>query len=142
MRYILDASAAAKLFIREEGSEGVFRLVEGHIHRYLQLSAPTLIIYELGNVFWKHPEIDADKAHHFIMKFLDLNIELMNVHEDEEVLREICDISKNMNITFYDASYIALARRMKAKMITADERLKRSFPETATLIRELVSESA
>lgn len=56
MSYVIDASVAAKLFIKEDHSEEALKILDAHIRGYLRLSAPTLSVYELGNIFWK-PQI-------------------------------------------------------------------------------------
>jgi len=43
VRYIIDASVIAKLFINEDYSDKAIEVIEAHIHEYLSLSAPTLI---------------------------------------------------------------------------------------------------
>ena len=113
MSYVIDASVAAKLFIIEDYSDKAMEIINAHIRGYLSLFAPTLIVYELGNVFWKHPQITSEKARTFIKKFLDLQINLIDIYSDDELLKTACDISQSRDIPFYDASYIALAEKMR-----------------------------
>ena len=136
MSYVIDASVAAKLFINEDYSDKAAEIMEAYIHGYLSISAPTLILYELGNIFWKHPQITAEKAYEFIKRFLDLKLELVDVCSDEELLEKICSISKRKDITFYDASYIAIAQRDGTRLITADEEICNRMPEITTPLKE------
>ena len=77
-------------------------------------------MYELGNVFWKHPQITAEKARIFIKRFLDLKVTLIDIFSDNNLLKRSCNISKNEDITFYDASYIALAHKLKTSIASED----------------------
>jgi predicted nucleic acid-binding protein len=136
LRYVIDASVAAKLFIDEEYSDKAVELIEACIRGYLTLLVPTLIVYELGNVFWKHPQITAEKACMFLKSFLDLGITLVDVSSDYDLLKETCSISKSEDLTFYDAAYIAMARRNETRLITADEKICERIPDVAMLLRD------
>jgi len=137
VNYIIDASVAAKIFIKEDYTEKATDLMKAHIKGKLTLIAPTLIIYELGNIFYKHPHITSEKAYEYITKFLDLQTNLVNIHSNTETLREACTTSKSGKITFYDASYIALAKKLNTKLITADEEIWKKMPEHIILIKDL-----
>ena len=140
MSYVIDASVAAKIFIIEDYSDRAMEIINAHIRGYLSLFAPTLIVYELGNVFWKHPQITSEKARTFIKKFLDLQINLIDIYSDDELLKTACDISQSRDITFYDASYIALAEKNETKLITADVEICSKSPAIAVLIEKFKSE--
>jgi predicted nucleic acid-binding protein len=134
--YVIDASVAAKLFITEDYTEKATEIMEAHTGGTLAVLAPTLIVYELGNIFYKHPQITPRRAYEFITRFLDLQIDMINVYSDTELLKEAFNISKNKDVTFYDASYIALAEKTKTKLVTADEKIQNKAPNTTVLIRD------
>jgi len=134
--YVIDASVVAKCFIEEDYSDKALEVINAHVGRRLSLSAPSLIVYELGNIFWRHPRITAEKAYEFIEKFIDLQISLLDVWSDAELLKNACAISKNRNLTFYDASYLAMVERDGAKLITADEYLRNKMPNFVVLLKE------
>ncbi|MFQ6077086.1 MAG: type II toxin-antitoxin system VapC family toxin [Candidatus Bathyarchaeia archaeon] len=136
MSYVIDASVAAKLFIVEDDSDKAVELVDAHAKGYLSLSAPTLIVYELGNVFWKHPQITPERAHAFIKRFLNLQISLQNVYLDDDLLRSACELSESRGVTFYDASYMAMTERNRIKMLTADEEIHDKAPDITVLLKE------
>jgi len=48
----------------------------------------------------------------------------VDVWSDAELLKNVCAISKSRNLTFYDASYLAMVEKDGAKLVTADEYLK------------------
>jgi predicted nucleic acid-binding protein len=66
--------------------------------------------------------------------------ELKRLSIDNEIT-EILQIAIENNLTFYDASYIYLARKYRLKIVTQDQDLLR-FPESISvenLIKNLVS---
>jgi predicted nucleic acid-binding protein len=66
--------------------------------------------------------------------------ELKRLSIDNEIT-EILQIAIKNNLTFYDASYIYLARKYRLKIVTQDQDLLR-FPESISvenLIKNLVS---
>jgi len=134
--YVIDASVVAKCFIEEEYSDKALEVINAHVDGRLSLSAPSLIVYELGNIFWRHPRITAEKACEFIEKFLDLQISLVDVWSDAELLKNACATSKNKSLTFYDASYLTMVERDGTKLITADEYLRNKAPNLVALLKE------
>ena len=136
--YVIDASVVAKCFIEEDYSDKALEVINAHVGRRLSLLAPSLIVYELGNIFWRHPRITAEKACEFIEKFVDLQIGLVDVWSDAELLKNACAISKNRNLTFYDASYLTIVERDGTKLITADEYLRNKAPKYVMLLKEFL----
>jgi len=134
--YVIDSSVVAKCFIVEDYSDKAVEVMNAHVEGHLSLSAPSLIVYELGNIFWRHPRITPEKAYEFIEKFLDLQIGLVDIWSDAELLKNACTISRTRNLTFYDASYLAIVKREGAKLVTADEYLHNKAPNMVVLLKE------
>jgi len=134
--YVIDASVVAKCFIEEDYSDKALEVINAHVGRRLSLSAPSLIVYELGNILWRHPRITSEKACEFIERFLDLQIGLVDVWSDAELLKNVCAISKSRNLTFYDSCYLAMVERDGAKLVTADEYLRNKMPNFVVLLKE------
>ena len=134
--YVVDASVVTKCFIIEDQSEKATEVIDAHTKGYLSLSAPSLIIYELGNVFWKHPQISYEKTYMYIKRFLDLQIKLVDIWSDAEPLKNVCRTSEIRNVTFYDASYVGLAEENETKLITADAVLRDKAADVTVLLEE------
>lgn len=134
--YVIDASVVTKCFIIEDYSDKATETINAHIKGHISLSAPSLIIYELGNVFWKHPQVNPEKAYMYIKKFLDLQIKLIDIQSNNKILKTTFQISENRSVTFYDASYLALAKESKTKLITADEPLHKKAPSSTLLLKD------
>ena len=81
--------------------------------------------FELGNIVWKevllHKRISREEGLRllsFISKVLNtMNLEDVNCKETEE-------IALNYGITFYDASYVWLARKLDLPLVTEDNKLR------------------
>jgi len=134
--YVIDASVVAKCFIVEDHSDKALEVINAHVKGHLSLLAPSLIVYELGNIFWRHPRITSEKACEFIEKFLDLQIGLVDIWTDAELLKNACAISRTRNLSFYDASYLAMVERDGAKLVTADEYLRNKAPNLVVSLKE------
>jgi predicted nucleic acid-binding protein len=119
-KIVLDASVLVKLIVREEYSEKVLKLIETKIDGKVELFAPSLIIYEIGNVIWRHREIDTDSMHEYIKHISSLGIKFMDLAFEEEILDETCKLSKSKDLTFYDAAYVSIAKVIGTKLLTAD----------------------
>ena len=129
-KYLLDASALYPLILRLREKMVLF------VDRFVILD---LTLYEVGNIVWKEyhrgrirdPVLVATMFREVLRNVRELSIECS--------LPEIVELSVKNNITFYDASYIYVARRHGLRLVTEDVDLKK-FPEAISvdkLLREL-----
>lgn len=123
MKVVLDASILAKAIVKEHDSDRALKLLEAHSEGKIELVAPALILYEVGNVLWRH-KMDARTLCTYLTHFLSLGIELLDLHHEQEILEGACELSKTREITFYDACYLAVAKVRNINLVTADEELK------------------
>ena len=140
-KVVIDASVAAKWIIPGEPWEAQARTLKEKIASMeVEAYAPPLLLYEVASVILKSASagilklsdgIEALKA----MGHLGLNIQTTSWND----LAEILSIAAATKLTVYDAIYLHLSRKMKAKLITADSKLKkRGESVTATiLLKEL-----
>jgi predicted nucleic acid-binding protein len=124
MKVVLDASVLAKAMVNERDSDRALKLLEAHSEGKIELVAPALILYEVGNVLRGH-KMGAKTLCTYLTHLLSLGIELLDLHREQEVLVCACELSKTRDITFYDASYLAVAKARNIKLVTADEELKK-----------------
>jgi predicted nucleic acid-binding protein len=83
-------------------------------------------MHEVANSLWKafkRSRIAAEDTRAALESFEDLQIDLYELTATD-VTAEL-GIANKLEITCYDASYVALAEKLKAPLITADERLYR-----------------
>lgn len=153
----------AKLFVQEQDSDKVHRLFELVLNKPIHFGAPDILIYEVGNTLWKRRDLQTGEILERLVKLLDLDIDFYSVipsqrvrsglstkdeadfspplgaGENKTLLEMCCEISKKKEVTFYDAVYVALARQLGAKLITADEKMVNKF-DTSISIETVLSE--
>ncbi|NQE45092.1 Exonuclease VapC9 [ANME-1 cluster archaeon GoMg2] len=83
-----------------------------------------MLIYELGNVFWKHPAKSSEDVESDFKALFDIGLEFFDVR-DPGFLKFVFENGRKFGITFYDAVYVTLAMDEDCKLITADGRLQR-----------------
>lgn len=66
-------------------------------------------------------ELSIDRAAEALQDYKDLSLRL---HTHRPLLERIWELRNNFNT--YDAAYVALAERLNAEFLTADQRLARS----------------
>lgn len=81
----------------------------------------TLAVFEVGNVLKSHSTWDADR----IGAALDLLRELCGDPVDllPEDFRVAAALALEHNLSFYDASYVAVAQRLGRRVLSADRDL-------------------
>ncbi len=125
MKYVLDASVAARFLLNEELSDKAAKVLEDFLKGEIDVVAPSLVVYEVGNSLWKAVKlgfIEEEEAASALDTFLKLKV-WRELKESE--LLEAIFLSVSSNITYYDAVYMALAKSERAILLTADEELIR-----------------
>ncbi len=136
--FVVDASVAVKWVLPEIHTQAARRLL-GRPHQYF---APDLLFAEVGNVIWKkvrRRELPGDDARRLISDFARCAIDAVPCRA---LLPDAHSLAIASGRTVYDAMYLALAVRMKTRLITADERLcseVRQFPLLAPHVELLAS---
>ena len=118
---ILDASVILKWFLDETESNIALGLKESHVTGTFTIVAPDILIYEVGNALRYEPEFSPDEVNCCLEELYELNIDIIAPISD--IVNLITEIAYQKDITFYDASYIALAQSLNLQYITADEKL-------------------
>lgn len=120
MNVVLDSSVVAKWYFYEEQTEEAVKLRNLHIINQIQIAAPILLLFELGNIFVSRGLNKGDFAKNFQTL---LNFEINFVEVDLSLFQSIFAIAGKYNITFYDATYLATAKKLKCQLITTDKKL-------------------
>lgn len=126
-RYVVDASVAAQWLIPEPESPKALTLIERNIERLV----PDLIFSEIGNILWKRArrgDLSAERATEAVHRFGTIPLCVFPVAELMDLAYEI---AAGYDRSFYDSTYLALAVRQRATLLTADGRLVRSLEHTA-----------
>lgn len=139
--YVFDSSAIAVILRRLKGR--AVDIIRGR-------ATLDLARYELGNVIWKEYTIkrtitleEATDKVESLAKILDA-MEIDSI-ESEEDFKGVMELASRLKLTFYDASYLHVAKRMKSKLVTEDielyEKSKREGVKSMT-VSELLKEAS
>lgn len=136
--FVVDASVAVKWYVKEESRDRALRVIDDFLSELIDLQAPSLLLYELGNALRYHPgstDVDCADA---VKQTRDLGIAIHDL--DDSLIGMASMLSFREKITFYDAAYLALARNLNAALLTADKELFTQLSEEARSAAKLLEE--
>ena len=119
--FVVDASVAVKWYVYEELRDKALRLREDFLSESIDLEAPSLILYEVGNAIRHHPGATDSECASAVTQLRGLGIAIREL--DDSAIRIAAKIAFEEKLTFYDAAYLSLAKSIEAKLITADTEL-------------------
>ncbi len=122
--YVTDASVASRFLLVEDLSDKATLVLEDFLKEILDLKAPKLIIYEVGNTLWKAVKqgfITLEEAKQKLLYFLKLKIDFIELNEEESITA--LEWSAKNNMTYYDSVYIESCKKIGATLLTADNTL-------------------
>ena len=116
---VVDASALAAIAFQEADGLDVSQRLHGH-----ELHAPTLLRYEMANIFLKkirlYPQ-ERDRLFEQLSMSKDIDI---REHAVDQL--EVAALAETFKLSAYDASYLLLAQRLSAELVTLDKRLEQA----------------
>ncbi len=118
--YVVDASVILKWAVgdeREKDQREALNLLQNWVNGRAIVSAPPLWQYEVGNFLGREVPEEAEVK----MKLL-MNLHIRNVELSDTMYRQCFAWMRDFKITFYDASYLAVAHEIGAVLVTADEK--------------------
>jgi len=116
---VMDTSAAVEVVLQQESSENFVKLLT----KADLVLAPTLLITEVANVFWKYQKF-ADYPYDDCERAIDDSIALVDEYVNEaELYREAFNLGCMLDHPIYDMVYLVLARRNNAILLTMDKKL-------------------
>ena len=126
MRLVVDASVAVKWLVREEFSSIADEILNGQHELY----APGFMTLEVGNVLWR--KVRTGEIRRAEAGVLAADILEMGIHwvDDVEVCTDAVQLAADLDHPAYDCAYLALAHRIGATMVTADERFANAVAGT------------
>lgn len=137
-RYVVDASVILKWVLgddREADQGTALDLLAAWADGAAEITAPSLWQYEVGNFLGRQL---GEEAMEKMDSLLKLGIRVVNLNEN--MIRRCLGWMKQKGVTFYDASYLAVAFEIGATLITADQRFAKKMEEAdqICLLRDLV----
>lgn len=123
MSYVVDASVAVKWVVTEALSEEAAAL---QVHT---LIAPSLWLLECANVLWvkaRRGELSEEEAR---FRYRLIRESPVQVSPIEPLADAATDLAHRLDVTPYDAAYLALSRSRHLPLVTADRKLLRRVVE-------------
>jgi len=115
---VIDASALVKFILKEEDWNKVADFLKaGTI-------SVDLVIKETVNAIWKRvmrKEISLEEAKSMFEAMKEILNKAVIIENEMDYIDEAFEISIRRNVTVYDSLYIALAKKKKLELLTADE---------------------
>lgn len=138
---VLDASVVVKWWFSEDDvllADAAHTFLKAYHAGDLEIHAPDLLYAEVGNVLWKATRLrnwPPRAARQAVKDLVDLGL---SAHPLSGLLQSAFDLAVAYGITIYDATYLALARRLGVPCYTADRRLIRAVGDSIPEVQELV----
>ena len=115
---VIDTSVLVKFILKEEGWNKIADFLKaGTI-------SVDLVIKETVNAIWKRvmrKEISLEEAKSMFEAVKEILNKAVIIENEMDYIDEAFEISIRRNITVYDSLYIALAKKKKLELLTADE---------------------
>jgi predicted nucleic acid-binding protein len=122
---VVDASVVAKWVLPgEPNQENALKLKKDHVLGLVELHAPAFIVEEVANALWratKLKRLSQEDAKEALNALNDMKIILCE--SDWMMAAQSLAIACKHNIALYDASYLFLTDKIKAQLLTADNKL-------------------
>ena len=122
---MVDASVVAKWVLPgEPNQENALKLKNDHVLGIVELHAPAFIVEEVANALWratKLKRLSQEDAQEALNALNDMKIILYEL--DWAQAAQSLAIACKHNIALYDASYLFLTNKIKAQLVTADNKL-------------------
>jgi predicted nucleic acid-binding protein len=119
-RIVVDASVILKWVLgsdREPDHGCALRILDDWAADRIELMVPSLWEYEVGNILGRELRHEA-----FQKMMLLRNLGMIHEPLNEEMIGLCFQWMDQLAVTFYDASYLALAVVLEGRLVTADRR--------------------
>ena len=132
---VVDTSVVVKWYIPERHHEQARALRDAYLDGKFDLVAPALMPFEAVNALKYSGHYEGERLEEASESLPEYGIDLVPINKTSPV----AEIANTLDITVYDASYIALAQKLDTKVYTADgnllDGLEGDYSELADHIR-------
>ena len=120
---VIDTSVAMKWFFPEPGFKKALELKDKHIKGETSMYTRDLFLYEFTSAFknYSSQQIEEKDFSLAVSALMSLKIKFLSLRYQET--EELFLISRKLNISIYDGSFLLLAKQLKAPLYTADKKL-------------------
>lgn len=135
-KIVIDTSVLIKwVKTRDEELVKEARLLLSDIERQpLEVHVPALLLYEVGNILLLKTDLDIAGMNNALSRLEALPFAI--APPATPLLKRAARLGRELGVTFYDASFLALAVELDCPFVTADRPLfdrARSFPHVRHL---------
>ena len=119
--YIIDASFCLAYLLPDEDAEVVNKIFEEYAQGKIVFISSPLLPYEIINSLREatRKRVKEDQALALAIEFLDIDIIYQTID-----FKELLKLSIKNHLSAYDASYLYLAKKEDAELLTLDTKLK------------------
>jgi len=133
-KYVIDTSVAVKWFSKvEDDTENALQLRQQMLDGICSVTVPDLLIYELANALKNNPNFTSKDVKVALDSIFNMGIEIREA--DGLVIAQAIDIAFRLNVTVYDACFMALSQIEKIPFITADHKFIERVKDFKGIIR-------
>jgi predicted nucleic acid-binding protein len=122
--FVVDSSVVFKWY-RQTGDEDyvpqAVSILKRHLHGEIEIHVPDLLFYELGNILRLKETLVSKDALTILRETFALSLQIHPI--DLALSEETFRFARERDLTFYDASFVALSHLLDASFITADKKL-------------------
>lgn len=116
---VVDTSVVVKWYIPEQNHEQARALRDEYLDGKFDLVAPALMPFEAINALKYSGHYEGNRLQNASKSLPEYGIDLVPFNKSGPITA----IANDLDITIYDASYIALAQKLDTKVYTADGNL-------------------
>ena len=115
---VIDSSVQVKWLNQkdEDNIEIANRILQDALDNKVHLISPELAKYEVGNTLLKRKQLTPSEAKISLATLYSLPITFIT--ESEDLFHQTFSIAYDFNITYYDASFLSLAKQYDATLVT------------------------
>ncbi len=140
MDLVVDASVVVKWFLEEAGSDRAGALRDDFAAEDVTLHAPEILPFEVMSALCGSGAYSEEKT---LQAQLALEQAGFRIHRfSDELARRAVHLVYERRLTIYDAAYLALARVLPARLVTADDALVRAGGRDAVPLDDYASGTA
>lgn len=119
---VVDASVVLKWLMPHEAlARGAFAIRQRHMDGRQPCACPELLLYEVANALITKSHVPLEEA--IAALTLILNDELIRYPLEAADHGFAMRVAREQQLSLYDASYVALAKKLDCSLITADRQL-------------------
>lgn len=120
-KVVVDASVVAKWFLEEVYSDKAVLLRDKYVGREILLTSPSIMLYEVLNALRYSGLYSKEELVDIVRTLERYGIELWDL--EREYGERVAEVAIELNVSVYDASYVALAEIVNSRLVTADEEI-------------------